>query len=134
MDVSSALSAAAAARWQAAYDDDDGEAVFRSAWAMDYLRFIFLLYVKLYTLLYCCLHVFAVCLDHAGVLQRAASRLQSPSLSHSAHHHHHHAPALAAAGTADLRKPNSDSCRYEPLMSLTCTRLHSLLLLCRVVV
>ena len=63
--------------------------------------------------------LFAVCLDHAGVFN---ARLLASSLPSSLSAHHH--PALAA-GTADLRKPNSDSCRYEPLMSVahkkTCT-------------
>ena len=116
MVVSSALSAGWR-RWQAAYDD---EAVFgRRGRRMITGSTLFLCQLVLYTLLYCCLRVFAVCLDHAGVFN---ARLLASSLPSSLSAHHH--PALAA-GTADLRKPNSDSCRYEPLMSVahkkTCT-------------
>ena len=90
-------------------------------------------YSLLYTLcLYCCLPVFAVCLGVAGCFN--ARLLASSSLTHSL------TPPLIITSqlmpppprATDLRKHNSDSCRYEPSIHEKLRSLHSLLL-CRVV-
>lgn len=124
MVVSSALSAGCWLRgWQAACDD---EAVFgRRGRGIIAVKPMFYFsagscYIHCYIaacVCFCRLPAWATPASSTRGFSPPVSLLSSPSA-------HHHPPALAA-GTADLRKPNSDSCRYEPLMSVahkkTCT-------------